>query len=61
MEQTFLTAEYSSRHDSPRSLRRQLIHMANIRFLREQSRLVRELIPYWGEQWHDADRFVERL
>jgi hypothetical protein len=61
MEQTFLTADYWSRQDSPRGLRRQLIHVANIRFLREQARLVRELIPYWGEQWHDASRFVERF
>lgn len=61
MEQTFLTDEYWSRQDSPRGLRRQLIHVANIRFLREQARLVRELIPYWGEQWHDANRFVDRF
>jgi len=61
MEQTYLTAEYWSRQNSPRGLRRQVIHVANIRFLREQARLVRELIPYWGEQWHDANRFVERF
>lgn len=61
MEQTFLTDEYWSRQDSPRALRRQLIHVANIRFLREQARLVRELIPYWGEQWHDANRFIEQF
>jgi hypothetical protein len=61
MEQTFLTADYWLHRDSPRGLRGQLIHVANIRFLREQARLVRELIPYWGEQWHDADRFIERF
>jgi hypothetical protein len=61
MEQTFLTDDYWLRRDSPRGLRDQLIHVANIRFLREQARLVRELIPYWGEQWHDADRFIERF
>ena len=61
MEQTFLTADYWLHRDSPRGLRGQLIYVANIRFLREQARLVRELIPYWGEQWHDADRFTERF
>jgi hypothetical protein len=61
MEQTFLTADYWSRQDTPRAMRRQLIHVANVRFLREQARLVRELIPYWGEQWSSADRFVERF
>jgi hypothetical protein len=61
MEQAFLTADYWSRQDTPRAMRRQLIHVANVRFLREQARLVRELIPYWGEQWSSADRFVERF
>jgi hypothetical protein len=61
MEQTFLTADYWAHRDSPRGLRGQLIHVANIRFLREQARLVRELVPYWGEQWHEADRFIVRF
>jgi len=61
MEQAFLTADYWSRQNTPRGMRRQLIHVANVRFLREQARLVRELIPYWGEQWSNADRFVERF
>jgi hypothetical protein len=61
MEQSFLTADYWARQDTPRRLRRQLIHVANIRFIREKARLVRELIPYWGDQWHEAERFVERF
>lgn len=62
MDQAILTATYWSSRDTPRALRRQLIHMANVRFMREQSRLVREQKErYRGDQWYDEARFIEQF
>lgn len=62
MDQAVLTAIRWSWRDTTPALQRQLAHMANIRFVREQARLVREETSrYRGEQWYDEERFVEQF
>lgn len=62
MDQAVLTALRWSWRDTTPALQKQLAHMANIRFVREQARLVREETSrYRGEQWYDEERFVEQF
>lgn len=62
MDQALLTAMRWSWKDTTPALQRQAAHMANIRFIREQGRLVREETSrYRGEQWYDEERFVEQF
>ena len=62
MDQAILTAAYWAARRTPRSLQRQLIHMGNVRFMREQARLVRqETARYGGAQWYDEKRFIEQF
>ena len=62
MDQAMLTAMRWSWKDTTPALQKQLAHMANIRFIREQARLVREETSrYRGEHWYDEERFVEQF
>jgi len=60
MDQAVLTATYWMRRDTPARLRRQLVLMANIRFMREHDRLVREAgaRSSFGSLWFDELRFI---
>lgn len=61
MDQAMLTASAWAWRDTP-ALRRQQIHLANVRFLREHPQLVRkETSRYRGHQWYDEQRFIEQF
>lgn len=66
LEQAIVTAVYWSRQDLPEAFDKRLIHRANVKFVRENPRLVRQLTERYlltegGEPWFDMSRFVERF